>query len=284
MRTTFLKNKLFPLFFVICLASFNRAFSQVTLDYDVDSVNIGTFYPIDLGGNNFKFLKLNTAANTFTLYNMNMTVYMTVAIPPSAPTLASGYIPIYVTTTLFDCDSTNIEYAYSNPYASVIADTFYIFRTNGNLLLKVDSANGPYAIGGWGGSFDVRPIINTSAGTKLLLQKYDPRGQPEELYYSLCGTLPESVYDFSQGNRSYVKVYPNPSSMLLNFEINAPNNQEEFQLIIFDVTGKEYNRVTLASAQYKYTMDVNTLSSGTYIYTLNAKNKVYQTGKFVITK
>jgi hypothetical protein len=150
--------------------------------------------------------------------------------------------------------------------------------------LKVDSANGPYGYGGYaGGAYTISPIVNTSAGTKLFLQKFDAHNVLNMLVYSLCGTLPATVYNFP-GNGNYVKIYPNPASMVLNFEINAPNNQEEFELVIFDATGKEFNRLNIATTQNKYALDVSNLSSGTYIYSLTTKDKAYQTGKFVITK
>ena len=268
----------------LCLTGSIKA--QITLQFTFDSVNIkNPFFPYctDIGNNEYKYLTVNLVQNSFSLYNMDMSPYMTnIQIPSTGDSLKNGFSVIYITKSLFDCDSTNIEYVFENPTDA--SKPFRIYRTDGTLLLQVDSANGPYGYGGYlGGSMVQSPIINTSSGAKLFLQRQCPNHIANGLVYSLCGNLPESVYNFP-GNGNYVKIYPNPASMLLNFEVNAPNNQEEFDLVIFDATGKEYNRVNIDATQNKYALDVSKLSSGTYIYSLTTKDKAYQTGKFVITK
>jgi len=81
-----------------------------------------------------------------------------------------------------------------------------------------------------------------------------------------------------------VNVFPDPASMQLNFQINPPSNQEEFELLILDNNAKELKRENIILHNYKYSLDVNNFSSGSYLYSLVSKNKVYQTGKFIITK
>ena len=259
--------------------------AQITLQFTFDSVNIKYPYEpyvTDIGSNEFKFVFTNPKQNSFSLYNMDMSPYMTnIHIPATGDSLKNGYSITYITKSLFDCDSTNIEYVYEAPTGF---GTFRIYRTDGTLLIQIDSADGPYCYGGYtGGAYNVSPIINTSSGAKLFIQKLRPNNVVNLLVYSLCGSLPESVYNFS-GNGNYVKIYPNPASMQLYFEINAPNNQEDFDLEVFDATGKEYSRVNIVPTQNRYTIDVSKLSSGVYIYSLATKNRAYQRGKFVITK
>jgi len=281
-------KKIIPIIAIAFLCSMGSLKAQITLQFTFDSVeNSKDAYEVpyitDIGNNEFKFVFMNSIQNSFSLYNMDMSPYMTnIQIPSTGDSLTQGFSVIYITKTLFDCDSTNIEYVFSDPISG--RKPFYVYRTDGTLLLKVDSSDGPYEYGGYtGGSFNITPIVNTPSGAKLFLQRLEPTGVLNLLVYSLCGTVPVSVYNFP-GNGNYVKIYPNPASMVLNFEINAPNNREEFDLVIFDATGKEYNRVNLASIQNKYALDVSKLSSGTYIYSLTTKDKAYQTGKFVITK
>ncbi len=281
-------KKLITIIAFAFLCSIGSMKAQITLQFTFDSVdNVKDAYEIpyitDIGNNEFKFVFMNGPQNSFSLYNMDMSPYMTnIHIPSTGDSLVQGFSVIYINKTLFDCDSTNIEYVFSNPLNGL--KPFYIYRTDGTLLLKVDSASGPYGFGGYtGGAYNITPIVNTSSGAKLFLQRYEPTHIVNMLVYSLCGTLPATVYNFP-GNGNYVKIYPNPATMVLNFEINAPNNQEEFDLVIFDITGKESNRVNIATTQNKYALDVSNLSSGTYIYSLTTKDKAYQTGKFVITK
>ena len=153
------------------------------------------------------------------------------------------------------------------------------------MLFQKDSANGPYNFGGWGGSIVELPIRNTSDGTKLWLQKWNSITNTPKMYiYSLCGTLPINYYDFSDQDKQFVKIYPNPASQQLNFNIVFPNNQEEFQLVIFDSNSKEKKRENISMLHGNYSLDVKNLSSGIYFYSLVSKNKVYQSGKFILTK
>lgn len=257
--------------------------AQITLQYTLDSVTTGgQFYCTDLGNNDFKYVFVDTAINGFHLYNMNMTPYMTVNVPLVYGKIGYFYLPIYITKTLFDCDSTNIEYAYDAPYDG-LKHPFYVFRTDGTILLQVDSANGPYSFGGYGGAHDIRPIQNTSDGTKLFLQYFNQQYGSGLYIYSICGTLPANIYDFSE-HKQFVKVFPNPTSQELNFEIIPPNNQEEFHLMIFDSNAKQQRRESIALINNKYSLDISNLSSGTYYFSLASKNRVYQSGKFILTK
>ncbi len=266
----------------ILLLNMTSIKSQIILEHTLDSVTTGgQFYCTDLGNNDFKYVFLDSAINGFHLYNMDMTPYMTVHVPV-AGNMVIDYTAIYITKTLFDCDSTNIEYVYEAPYDNNKA--FYVIRTDGTILLQVDSANGPYCFGCYGGAIDIKPIIKSSDGTKLFVQKRNTQYGTGLLIYALCGTPPEGIYDFSEHNKSFVKIFPNPTNNELNFEIIPPNNQEEFQLVIYDVDAREQKRQSLALSQNKYSLDVSNLSSGTYFYSLVSKRKNYQSGKFIIAK
>ncbi len=256
--------------------------AQITLEHTFDSTNSNRVYCTDIGNNDFKYVVFNWYSNSFSLYNMDMTPYLTNIVLPAGDSISQGFVVIYVTKSLFDCDSTNIEYAYE--YKNDSRHPFRILRTDGTLIFKEDSATGPYCYGCLGGANDERPILNTSSGTKLFLQKTDATFSWSQLrVYSLCGNLPTNVYDFSD-EKSFVKVFPNPADMTLNFEITFPNNTEQFQLMIIDNNGNEQKRENIDFMHNRYFLDVGNFSSGTYLYSLVSKSKSYQSGKFVITK
>jgi hypothetical protein len=256
-----------------------RSNAQITLQFTLDSIMIGDqFYCTDIGNNDFKYVLLNSNTNSFMLYNMDMTPYLNVPIPNTIDSIKNGFIVTYITKSLFDCDSTTIEYVYEEPYNGL--HSFYIYRTDGTLLFIADSARAPYAFGPGGGSHDFRPIINTSDGAKLFLMFNNVTNLR---IYSLCGYLPTNIYDFT-ANKQFVKIYPNPATMELNFEITPPNNQDNFQIVIFDSNAKEQKLENISIKQTKFTLNVSNISSGTYFYSLVSKYKVYQTGKFIITK
>jgi len=259
--------------------------AQITLDYSNDSVTFGgEFYCTDIGNNDYKYVLLDFKTNGFSLYNMDMSPFMTNIPIPVSDSLKNGFTVIYITKTLFDCDSTNIEYVYERPYGGRNEDPFRVYRTDGTLLFQVDSSVGAFGVGYYGGSVDIRPVLNTSNGVKLFLQKKNNQFGSGILIYSLCDELPVGMYDFSDNNKNLVKIFPNPAYKELNFEIMPPNNLNEFEMIIYDSNTSERKKINVSKMQNRFSLDVSDFSSGAYFFSLISNNEVYQTGKFIITK
>jgi hypothetical protein len=197
-------------------------------------------------------------------------------IIPGVP-LDSGVFTIaYITTSLFDCDTSNIEYVETSNNG---IEPFYIFRTDGTQLFSKDSAIGPYNFGNYDGSIITKPIINTPLGAKLILGSFYSN---DWSIYSLCGTLPQTIDEFENGNQ-YVQIYPNPSSRNIIFEIAAPSNIENYELTIYDALLQFVRKESIKGRQ-KIILDNETLSSGPYYFSLQTKNKIIQAGKFIISK
>lgn len=266
--------------FIAMLSVNTRA--QITLDTIVTTKDgLGwDFYPVQISKTETKYLFEDTTTNTFSLYNMNFTPFMTnIAVPQ--PFARFTYQVLFVTRTLFDCDSTNIEYVYENPVGGTTP--FYVMRTDGTQLFKLDSTISIYCLGGCLGMSDIiQPIRNTSAGAKLFLHKGISNGKV--YIYSLCGTNPTDIFDYRSVNQSMVKVFPNPTSGTLTFQINPPDNMNDYELVIFDTNAKEVRREKINSGNNKYVIDVSNYSSGAYYYSLSTKDKTYKSGKFILTK
>ncbi len=111
-------------------------------------------------------------------------------------------------------------------------------------------------------------------------------GSQDSLHiYSLCGTLPVAEnYDFTNQQKSYVKIFPNPTSQKLNFELTLPDNREEYELIIMTSNAQELKRENTKFSGNRFSIDIQNYDSGTYFYSLTSKNKILQTGKFILTK
>jgi len=274
---------------VLCTASVN---AQITLDFTVDSTLYGYyFYPAKINANETKYVFLDTASNTFSLYNLDMTPFLAnISVPhPIFNSDGSGggyfYHIMYLTRSLFDCDSTNIEYLYSaqdEPYQPL-----WVIRTDGTVLLYADSSRGPYCLGCPGGTTLQRPILNTEIGTKLFIMKHPIPGYSINRIsvYSLCGTLPNDIYDFQlEQGANYIEVFPNPSSKQLNFKISPPDNFSEYDIIIFNSHAQEVKRHNLRISGNAFSVDMQPFDSGIYYYSLTSKNKVIQTGKFELIK
>ncbi len=267
---------------IIALFYSEKGKAQITLEQVFDSTNIGfDFYITDIGNNNSKYVFIDTTANSFSLYNLDGSPFMINIATPDP--IMPDYTVAYITNSLFDCDSTNIEYAfmsYQNYYKP-----FRILRTDGTVLLNADSSRGPVCYGCLAGTKEIVPIVNTQEGAKLFLFKYDTNYVRKTFVYGLCGTLPNStsILDFTLFN-SNVKLYPNPTEMTINIEVTLPNNITEFKLTIFDSQANILQNEILTYTNSKLTLDVSNLSNGMYYYSLTSKNKNYQTGKFILTK
>jgi hypothetical protein len=235
-------------------------------------------YLTEIGGNNYKYVMTDYGNNKFSLYNLNHTPYI-LNVPIAVPTFTGQTYQIgYITSTLFDCDSTNVEYAIMSGYPHDTSK-FMIYRTDGTLIFSKDSVTALWGYGGGVGSFEQHGVENTSGGAKLFLFN----NHYQQFVYGLCGTLPGDIYDFSN-HKEFVKIFPNPASQELNFEVVLPNNQDEFEIIIFNASGIEARRQRLSLMQNKFSLDVSAFSGGAYLFSLATKNKIYQSGKFVLEK
>ena len=257
---------------------------QITLDREVDSLFLSyEFKTVQISPSETKYFFADTLANSFSLYNMDFTPFLTnIVVPEPFAEATTAMQALYISRALFDCDTSNIEYAYYSPTDN--NKTFRIMRTDGTLLFQKDSATGPYCLGGCFGLSDAfRPIINTSDGTKLFLQKRNA-GYVQLFIYSLCGTLSNDLFELKLKDETYVTVFPNPSSASLTFKINPPDNVNEYELVIFDSNAREVIREKVNSQNHNSIIYASDLSCGTYFYSLCSKSKSYQSGKFIITK
>ena len=275
----------------ICLSLIhlgNETHSQIVLDHILDSteLTIGlsySFKPVQISGTETKYFVADTTTNSFDLLNLDFSPFlMDVNVPE--PFIQNNDIlqVLYISRSLFDCDTSNIEYAFYSP--GNINATFRIVRTDGSIIFLLDSANGPYAYGNpLGGTDLLRPIINTSEGAKLFLQ-VNEGGLTKIHIYSLCGTLPHDVFDFSLYSSHTINVFPNPSSQSLNFEIELPATISNFEVKIINSNGKEVKRELMNTNVSSFSLNISNLSNGIYYYSMNSLEKILSSGKFTIIK
>ena len=126
-------KKLRIIFFALFLIQTNSTKAQITLDTTIDYAHANMVYffnTVQISSTETKYYMADTVTNTFTLYNMDFTPFIAnVAVPEPFIKYVPGvriFRAIYITRALFDCDTSNIEYAYES--ATWGDQTFYIMR------------------------------------------------------------------------------------------------------------------------------------------------------------
>ena len=273
------------IFFTAIILCVVNGKGQITLDFTIDSTIYGTlFYPTKISDNETKYVFIDTVGNKFSLYNLDLTPFVLNVTPP-APLFNGNYYysVMYLTRTLFDCDSTNIEYLFASQTQGF--NKLWILRTDGTVLFQADSTRGPYCLGCPGGTSFLKPILETEGGTKLVLMNDNPPGVKNISIYSLCGQLPVGIYKFeTQQQEALVELFPNPASGELNFRFNLPDNINDYELTLLNSNSQEIGKHRLRSSKAEIVIDVINYSSGTYYYQLSSKNKTIQSEKFLIAK
>ncbi len=260
----------------------SNIFGQITYESSYpgpNSLSVSRLLLTNISTNEYKYEYVDYASNQLKLFNLNHTPFLTVNVPVTLISEAEHNIG-YVTRTLFDCDSTQIEYAILPQNG---ARNFYIYREDGTLLFQKDSTIAPYCFGCLGGWEDIRPITNSSAGAKLFLMKDSPTGFMTVDVYGLCGSVPVNLIE-SKNTGHFVKVYPNPSAGLTTFQFDLPGNTENYSLMIYNSAGQIVRSEKIAKGVLKFSLDNTNLSAGVYLYSLQSQTNEIKTGKFIIAK
>ncbi|QHS60635.1 T9SS type A sorting domain-containing protein [Chitinophaga agri] len=87
---------------------------------------------------------------------------------------------------------------------------------------------------------------------------------------------------FSDGGSKIVKLYPNPATSRINFELQN-NNDQGYDLIVFNFLGKRIDQIKNLNA--KTTVELDKYYSGVYIFQLrDRQGNLIESGKFNVVK
>jgi len=206
-----------------------------------------------------------------------------VIIPITFVSGSSQYTIAYVTKSLFDCDTSNIEYALSflgNGFPTSYPKRFYVYRTNGTQLENIDSCcfmN--FSSGQQFGPLYNAPIVNTPVGTKLILRCLDGSTR----VYNVCGNLPGNVDDIY---KEYIlgDPYPNPTDNSTTIPYTLPDGESTGELVFYDVTGKEIKRFKVDKTFTQILISSADLAPGTYYYHLQTAKNTSEGKTLVVIK
>jgi hypothetical protein len=290
-----MKSRMLSFLLAILLSSAGTQ-AQVTYEGSYPTLfNSPHSFPVllNMGHDDYKWMSVDYTNNQFNLYNLNHTLYTTVTIPVPLYNPTRNYIA-YVSWSLFDCDSSDFEYVVI-PH-NYLNDDFYIFRQDGTQLFREDSVSVYTCSTCAEGAYDMRPIMNTPSGAKLMLQKnFAASNTTRVQVYSLCGFLPcvaqcgnevtsVGLQEQKTMAGSFVNVFPNPSETVINFAFDLPSNTKEIEMKILDVSGKLIKTIKIDSSQRSCQLDNTGFVPGLYFYSLSSKDKILQNGKFVVSK
>ena len=272
------------LFGVLDLTFSDSASAQIIYEHSypyVYSASMNKVQLTDIGGGIFKYIYTDYQTNELKLFNLDHTSYQDIPVPIVLSNQGE-YTIGYVTRTLFDCDTTELEYAIM---ASRPQNNFYVYSQSGALIFQRDSTIATYGFGEFSGSYTVRPIVNTPEGAKLFLAKLDPAGQfPTLDVFSLCGQLPLNSEEQEGLQTNDVLVYPNPSLDQTHFRFDFQNQFSTVNLRIYDASGKIVFDKNIEGKIADYTISAEGFRQGIYFYEIKSENILIKTGKFIIYK
>lgn len=276
-------KKLF--FFVFALVCISNSMAQINFEQSYSNAGSGSsnfVSLVNIGKVGFKYVHSDQLSRTVKIYNLNHSLYLTatIAFNPSFGTPSSNAKLILrnVSSDVFDCDSSTIEYAFD--YTDGPTRYFEVVRANGNILFHKDSFQ-VLVSQGFANPFNSF-IVTTPSGTKMLISNvYNLKTD----VYSLCGTLPLNVKKTGTSEDASMQLSPNPSTHQTRVEYTLPQGTTEGEVIITDVTGKtiqvfkvdvNFNHILLSNAD---------LPSGTYYYQLHTKEAgTINTKKAIVIK
>lgn len=233
----------------------------------------------------------NQNSGQIQLYNPDLTLISNFTIP--VPYVGSAqYHLFHVSRTLFDCDSTNIEYLISYNSFNISEAYVRIYREDGSILFDLPEhifINESFVstIPTLGPS-----VINDADGVIFVFQNSGTTNfsGPTSIYRS-CGSLPQSCGscpdDFGvniqenpiQGHR--VKLYPNPGNGQFAVEYDLSSEYNSATLSMFDMKGREVLQKRVGPSMSYILVNTNNLKAGRYEVVLRTEDGGFISASYI---
>lgn len=250
------------------------------VDADLNGGTNREFELVELDSSEFKYLLLDYGNSVFNLYNLDYTLFQTVNIPVVWANF--NYRVHYISRSLFDCDTSNIEYLIDVQCVPqpCIGGYVKIYRTDGSELFSRDTAHAQIAFGS--SNLARFPIISTPNGTKLLLDRPSPFSTVE--IYSLCGTLPPTleIKDYDSAQKIHSQALPNPASNIVTINYLLPPGENEGDIRFYDISGNIVKSYHIDNNFSSIIVSINDFPSGTYIYKIETATQVSDGEQLII--
>ncbi len=249
-----------------------------------------TIIKLQYSGYKYCTAKLN---DTISLYNLDHTVFKKIPLP-SLPSGLQNVIVAYITETLFDTDSSDIEYLINYQDGLLGYGAWYtrVYDESGTLLFSADSSqlqNINASLPAYRSNSS--GIYNTDSGAKMILIRDAMDLTTITSVYNLPGLLECTKCDgqrstntgiTSGGINTDFKVFPNPSNGFSLVQYELPADAEQANLILFDVSGRELRRFAVDKSSARLMLPTAEFAQGTYFYALDIPGKGLTTKKVLI--
>ncbi len=275
---------------------FNKIYGQFTLENVYDTASATTFYYNKFQQHGEKYVKIDYPDGNYhpapysweiRIYNLNHSLWKIIDLTnmpkPVGTNCCTNNSIMYLTDSLFDGDNLiEFMFAVSRSDTGVNNSTYitkwntFIYNENLTLLFS-DTVAGPFYQHVSIPQVQV-PIVNTSAGTKMMLATLT--GQVK--VYGLSGSLPTQYESLISSNEFETNIYPNPSLGHATIKYNLPQEIDKATLIIYDLSGRQLKTFLIDKTFDNISLSTEDLSSGTYFYTIETEShKIIQGKKFV---
>jgi hypothetical protein len=280
-----MKKQLTLLFLIITVA----CNAQITFEHTYPTGSIVKDYLrlVKFSSSGYKYVINDTS--TITLYNLNHTVYKSIAIPSSPGGFAnSAAVHVFnLSEELFDLDSTDIEYLLLYTDNSFIIHSI-VYDEIGNILFQKDSIQ-TYLGASYGGNEYF--ISTTLYGVKMIIGN---NFNGSASVYSLPGFLTcqecsngiiNSVVELNRNSQNGItNLYPNPTDGQTTIEYNLPQGVSKADLVVYDMRGIEIKRYKVTNAFNSIIINADELAAGTYYYQMQAPSGFYAGKKMIVIK
>ncbi|GAA4313480.1 T9SS type A sorting domain-containing protein [Compostibacter hankyongensis] len=92
-----------------------------------------------------------------------------------------------------------------------------------------------------------------------------------------------ATFEESAPKPKVIKAFPNPASSNISFELQHPNNDTRYQIIVYNFLGKKIDAFHLSGNRTRLSLDK--YYSGIYIYQLrDLQGNLVESGKFNVIK
>ncbi len=211
----------------------------------------------------------------FELYNTDFTLYADVNFPGGPVSNLS-----YVTRSLFDCDTTQLEYVVWG------GQDVRIIREDGTILLQLEGywfSQGGLLNAGQGPF----PIVSDETGSYVI---FDGLYSDSLLVYHLCGQVPQALIRSADGSvisgimppgsGGGIKIFPNPSVDRIQMDYDLAGHTSG-RVLLYNSAGSLVLEKRLGTAFDHIYLDISSLASGTYIAKITTDGGMVLTEKFV---